>query len=278
MAKSPAEQIGVDLPEPEAPEVIAPEPEGKDTPEASVPERPDWLPDKFKEPEQLVRSYSELESKLGEQGKTISDLQRQLEETAAAQQQQQQPYGYEQPWTTDEYLAQVYEENPVEAMRLTVAQQLQEMQQHAYMAQQQYAQQQAPLVQAQEATQAEVIAEISENRVAQRYDDYPQFSERAKEILTGRNIPLQDLYNLPVFEQHLDEAYKLAKYESLSGQEEELRSAGVSQEEIDRLRKAQAETLTARRSAPREQLSPEEEMAQKLIRARAESGKPPWYS
>ena len=35
------------------------------TPEEAAPERPEWLPEKFNDPSELAKSYSELESKLG---------------------------------------------------------------------------------------------------------------------------------------------------------------------------------------------------------------------
>ena len=37
----------------------------QDTPEEAAPERPEWLPEKFNDPAELAKSYSELESKLG---------------------------------------------------------------------------------------------------------------------------------------------------------------------------------------------------------------------
>ena len=34
-------------------------------PEEAAPERPEWLPEKFNDPAELAKSYTELESKLG---------------------------------------------------------------------------------------------------------------------------------------------------------------------------------------------------------------------
>lgn len=44
-----------------------------ETTEAPVSERPEWLPEKFKTPEDLVNSYSSLESKLGTSEQTIRE-------------------------------------------------------------------------------------------------------------------------------------------------------------------------------------------------------------
>jgi hypothetical protein len=43
----------------------------ENAPEAAAPERPAWLPAKFKEPEALAASYVELEKKLGERRETL---------------------------------------------------------------------------------------------------------------------------------------------------------------------------------------------------------------
>jgi hypothetical protein len=40
--------------------------------------RPDWLPDKFRSPEDLARSYSEAENKIRTQGQELSQLREQL--------------------------------------------------------------------------------------------------------------------------------------------------------------------------------------------------------
>ena len=37
----------------------------QETPEEAAPERPEWLPEKFNDPAELAKSYSELDSKLG---------------------------------------------------------------------------------------------------------------------------------------------------------------------------------------------------------------------
>jgi len=42
-----------------------------DVQQASAPERPEWLPEKFKSPEDLAKSYTELQSKLGSKEEDI---------------------------------------------------------------------------------------------------------------------------------------------------------------------------------------------------------------
>ncbi len=274
MAKTPEEQIGVSLPEPEPPQVRQPEPEANVEPEPEPPERPEWLPDKFKSPEELARSYGELESKLGEQGQTISQLQKQFEEA-----QQQQMYEQQPQWDNDDdYINELFAENPGEATRLILQQQLLEMQQQQYQAQQQYQNQNAPYLEAAQETNARLIADISERHVLERHDDYPDVAERVQEIMREQNIAPHELVNQPAFESHLEQAYKLAKYEQYTGEEQNLREQGYSQEDLDRMRKEAAQTLSARRSAPREEMSPEQAKAQALLAARSASGTPPWYN
>ncbi len=194
-------------------------------------------------------------------------------------QQSYQPQ-YDPAWdqtSNDDYINELFAENPGEAVRTMLQQELAAMAQQNYTAQQQYQAQQAPMLEADRSTKAQVVADITSRHMDEKYGDWSEHAGRAQEILQERNIPDHELFDIPQFERHVDEAYKLAKYEALTGQENELRSQGVSQEEIDRLRKAQAETLTARRSAPREEIPPEQQKAQELLAARQAAGRPAWY-
>lgn len=65
-----------------------------DDPQASSESRPEWLPEKFKSPEDMAKAYSELESKLGgnkptEQNATPSDKPQDVPENPQAELQKQ---------------------------------------------------------------------------------------------------------------------------------------------------------------------------------------------
>lgn len=55
----------------------------QDTPQDDTAARPDWLPQKFKTPEDLARSYTELEKKLGQNAKAQEEAVEQATETVA---------------------------------------------------------------------------------------------------------------------------------------------------------------------------------------------------
>lgn len=58
-------------------------------------ERPAWLPEKFKTPEDMAKAYGELETKLGQSGQ--QQQQQQQQQTQPGQQNQQQPNKNEEP-------------------------------------------------------------------------------------------------------------------------------------------------------------------------------------
>ncbi len=59
----PVTPTGPDAPEAQPKENV----QTSNPPEVNTQERPEWLPEKFKSPEELAKAYSELESKLGQQ-------------------------------------------------------------------------------------------------------------------------------------------------------------------------------------------------------------------
>lgn len=263
MAKTPEEQLGVPLP----PEPVA-EQQAQPEPEAQQEERPSWLDERFKSPEELAHSYSELENKLKEQGRERNELADRLTALESEREQYQQfdPNQWYDPASDPNYLAQQFEEDPVTATRAILQQELAAMQQAQAQQYQAYQAQQAPFQQAQLSTQAETIADLTAQRMSQRYDDWPTYQDRAQEILQNRTIPQEELFNLPKFQSHVDEAYRLAKYEALEQREQAMQEAGISQEEIDRQMKLAAQTMSGRSARP-EEVSPTEQKAAELLAA-----------
>ena len=80
------------------PEDITPDPALEAGQSGDDDQRPEWLPEKFKSPEDLAKSYTELERKLTEEGENRSNLEAQLgdlyeqfESSQQAAQQAQRP-------------------------------------------------------------------------------------------------------------------------------------------------------------------------------------------
>ena len=75
-AESPTEEVSAEA-EPSV-ETQAQEPE-------AAPERPEWLPEKYKSPEDLAKAYKELESKLGKKDEDLrSQIEKEIQEAAYA--------------------------------------------------------------------------------------------------------------------------------------------------------------------------------------------------
>ena len=75
-----------------------PSEDGEDTPQ----DRPEWLPEKFKSPEDMVKAYSELEKKLGQPNKGESQQEAQQDANEAAEQAVQSA-GLDMGALSDEY-------------------------------------------------------------------------------------------------------------------------------------------------------------------------------
>lgn len=73
--------------------------------EAPVSERPEWLPEKFNTPEDLVNSYSSLESKLGQNEASIRETLMKELETEAYSSRPETVGDYKVPEAVDESLA-----------------------------------------------------------------------------------------------------------------------------------------------------------------------------
>src|SRR5215471_5246623 len=116
--KTPREQLGVDLPDPQRPETFIepPAPEADD-------DRPDWLPEKFKSVEEYNASYKSLEDELRRRGEDqnrmqaeLADMRQMMDEDREQRQQQsfQGPPQNEQQLR--EQLQVAYENDPIGTM------------------------------------------------------------------------------------------------------------------------------------------------------------------
>jgi hypothetical protein len=269
MAKTPEEQLGVSLP---------PEPEPQTTPAEpdTAPEVPAFLeaiPEKFRsseDPEQAVRalaqSYVELETKRNQDAQERNQLAERLAalEGQATEPQYAEP-DYADPQQSEEYLRELYEQDPIQAMDLRMQQHLQAMQ-AAVTQQQQYAyQQQQPVIEAQMNSQAKMIANAVHDNLAGQYDDYEELYPDIRDFLEKNPdfIPREYAWDVDRFSERAAMAYKIVKADKLGEQSQTL---AATQEQTDRALKLGAQTVSGR-SAPATELTPEQQRNAEILAA-----------
>lgn len=217
--------------------------EAQNTPEAEQPEdsRPEWLPDKYANEEEFVKAYKSAENKIREQGESLAAIQSELEQYREAFATAQQP----QQQQVDPY--SMYEEDPLAATNALIDQRMSRIER---LLQQQQQQTYQPIYQ----QQNEQLAYIADAQMGQQYEDWNDVKERVGEIIRENPIlfPNEALGSLQGVTSALDNAYKLAKYESLNQQVDQL---SASQAETARAMKLGAQTATGAAGRPD---SPEE--------------------
>ena len=170
------------------------------------PERPEWLPENFKSPEDLAKSYQESQRKITElstQNKgleeSIGNLSAQFEQFTAAQNQPDPQAVYGQ-WS------EAYEQDPIGTMaqiaQATAAQTVQ-----------QYAQQQnQPLQQTQQA-QSALVAAYADQAMGTQFEDWNDVKGKVAEFISEQ----PDMFHEGLFAdpakatRALETAYKLVK-------------------------------------------------------------------
>lgn len=201
--------------------------EGADNQEADA--RPDWLPENFKSPEDLARSYTEAQRKITElstQNKgleeSIGELSAQFNEFVTVQ-NQPDPADVEAQWLN------AYEQNPISTMqelaRIT-----------AENVAKQYAQQNQ-----QPAVAPDVIAFMADQNMAAQHEDWAGYKQQVVEFIQSNPLYANDqLWQNPAAAtQALDSAYKMVKAESvLSGND-------VVQQQLDATRQMKLNAQSA---------------------------------
>ena len=257
MARTVKEQLGVDLPEMEEQEVIAPE--AAEEPAAAEPSVPEWVPEKFRSnPEAFASSYASLENELRLRGEREKEMRTELDQLQAwAAQAQAQPQ-YDQADPLAAYAAEL------EAARDN-GDTLREAQLQSWLSQysiqQAFGQQQQWQTQQQE-PQAQVVNSLVADRaremMASRHagDWTEEVEQRVGELLMNEPDLLADyklspdgpmvkrLDSLDGVVDALERAYQLVKADDWKKQAEQMREAGISQADLDRARKLQAQTMS----------------------------------
>lgn len=203
------------------------------------PQRPDWLPDKFKSPEAFVESYTNLEREFTTRNQRIGELEETVEQLM---EQQQQQYAQQQPAAdpTGHPLVAAYaramEDGDYANAALIQAQIAMEVQ----------AAQQAQQPQPEE--DLGPVTEMAEMAMRRKWgDNYDALEAAATEILQANPHIVPD-GTLAGVKQGLDTALRLAHAEQLAQEHQTLAEQQAKAEE-GRQRKLAAQTASG--SGPR---------------------------
>jgi hypothetical protein len=184
--KSPEEQIGVPLPEREEPD---PQLEVEQQPEEN---RPEWLPEKFKDPSEFASSYRNLEAELTRRGEDQRRLEAQVEQLGglieSLSEQSQPPPPQQNVDAVREQLMAAYEADPIG----TIAMLSQQYSNQTFDQRMQAIQQQnQPYQQAQIDQQNQMLAITVDGMMSQRHEDWGELKETVAQTIEA------DPYLLP---------------------------------------------------------------------------------
>lgn len=203
--------------------------EGQDNPDE--PDRPEWLPENFKTPEDLAASYKESQRKIHEQVTAQRNLEQMIaqkdaenEQLRAAQQQQLEPDP--QPW--EEW----YATDPLATMRALAEQTTNQKIADLQASQQQQAQQS-------QLSNVEIVAGLATQMLEDRHGKLTeeQRTEMTRVATENPHLISPDAVTSPQkLAAQLDIIYKLAVPDGASSQQ--------SQEELQRTMKMQAQSAT----------------------------------
>lgn len=184
-------------------------------------ERPAWLPENFKSPEDLAKSYQEAQRKITEQGQEIKGLNEAFGELTSQFDQFAEQQNRPDPNDVRNQLLAMYENDPVGTMA-QIAQQT---------AQQVLAQSQSQ--QAPPQTDPNVIGTLANAELAARYQDWPQYANDVRELVSSDPLFQNEQIwsSLPSVTNALDRAYKMVRADKvLTGEAEQLRQQADSRQ------------------------------------------------
>lgn len=204
---------------------MAEDPAQQDNPEA---DRPEWLPENFKTPEDLASSYRESQRKITEE----TTARRNLEQLVASQQAQieqiQAAQAQPEPDQNDWY--QAYEQDPIATQRALA-------EQAARDAVAAYAQQAQPQTQQVQGSQAEIVASLAYNALEGQHGKLSQEQRNEMaQIIAERPylIPNEALASPQKLHEAYDVVYKLSIADKAP--------PATSQEDLMRTMKLQAQS------------------------------------
>ncbi len=207
--------------------------------------RPDWLPSNFNSPEDLVKSYGELQTKLGSQGTELGSLREQMDEMLELMQQQPAQPQYQDPNQNPLVLEyeDAYQRGDARKMLEVQAQVSQLAAQQLFEQQQKSQGDRTPLDDYQVERLGNEIAQKynadDEQRAAamKQIEENPLLQQAYVGVIENPNATLGDLAKV------VDTAYQLAGATAMAQEKASLAQQQAEQER-GRQRKIDAETLT----------------------------------
>ncbi len=223
--------------------------------------RPEWLPENFKSPEDLAKSYAEAERKIHELAAAAKDKERleqenrEWQEWAAEQERQsRQPTG-----DPREKFLEVWEDPDRQAdLVLHMATQMAELQQQIAASQQR-----GP-----DPGQAQITADLAQRALRERFSDWDEFAPQVSEVVSEHPtiLGLTEQSNLTDVVRGLESVYWMEKGKALSTDEGR---AAFDAAEAARLAKQQALTQSGSSARPATQSDEDAYRARLLEIARA---------
>jgi hypothetical protein len=269
VAKTAKEQLGVDLPEEggddelkfhEPARTTADEQEqaAEAAQQTELPDRPEWLPEQYKTPEDLAAAHRSLQDRLRQEAENRKLLEGRLTELEAATQQQSRAEG------TDDILGRVADEIAWARDQGDVRREL-ELQTWL----QNYTLQQAAAATPQarpddSPIQDEIIAAHVRNSLARSHEDWEQYEPQIAELIQAEpwRFPQEATESLPSMARALESAYEVVKARDVLAQQHELHERGLSQADLSRARKMEAQGLQGASGRPAEPSPVDRELAE----------------
>ncbi len=205
----------------------------EDPVDGTIPEddgRPEWLPEKFKTPEDMARSYAEAERKISETTAQLGQYQEAYTDASSRLEQLEAAQGLPDPAVAQNWLEEQWETNPLQ----TVAQLATQAAQNAVQEQfKQYQQQAQPAQQG----QLQTAAALADYEMQQLYPDWQEYRGKVTEIIQQfpHLVPEAHLSNPLDLRQDLTQVYQLARSQDLEqkAQTAEQRATELEQMKIN---------------------------------------------
>lgn len=252
--------------------------ENQQTPEG-VDERPAWLPDNFKSPEDLVKSYNEAQGRVSQLSEKQQEMEETLQAVLAAQEAAQQPQ--EQTGYTPDQIEALYEQNPLGVTQWLIQQTAQQTMAQAL---QEYQQTQTQTLTPRLNATDEMAAELANNQLAARYDDWgspeqPGYSAKVARLIEQDPtlLPEEVVHSPQKLVAKLDQIYKMAKADDLLAGNTEIQDAFAE----SRRAKQAAQTASGAAGRPETTGETDKDFAESLLAAHdsswgARMGKVAW--
>lgn len=283
LRKSAKEQIGVDLPEEDGeadPDFHEPsrttaeeQQQAQQALEAEQSDRPEWLPEQYKTPEDLASAHRSLQERLRQESESRKALEQRVDELTEYAQTAQQP-AYEPTDVLDSVAAEIQSAREVGDVR-------RELELQAWL--QNYTWQQAASAQAADQAAAaepalqaqdELIAAHHAMQMERMYPDFTEYAPRIRELIQAEpwRLPDQALNNFGETQRALSSAYEILKARDVLSEQEQMRERGLSQADISRARKLEAQTMEGASGRPDEPSQVDRELAEMQAALRRNSG------